>query len=268
MSSPSLANQIKALTFDVFGTCVDWRTSVVSALEEAAARKTASPSFSSSVPQDVQVLVKSFTHDSWASFAQEWRSSYGRFTWGFVPGSSAWKDIDTHHRDSLVELLDSHQLSGLYTPEEMERLSKVWHFLAPWPDSSAGIHELGKRFAVSTLSNGNQSLLADLNEHGDLGFQLLISAEDFKAYKPNPATYLGACRLLGLEPNQVAMVAAHLGDLDAAHELGLRTIYVERSNEESWKQDEPRYAEAKKWVDVWVSENEGGFLTVAERLGV
>ncbi|KAK3325252.1 HAD-like domain-containing protein [Apodospora peruviana] len=259
---------IKALTFDVFGTCVDWRTSVVSALGKAAAAKIESSSFSS-LPAKTQTRLQALSQDgSWGIFAQEWRHSYGQFTRGFVPGETAWKDIDTHHRDSLLSLLDKWQLSGVYDPAEIEALSKVWHYLDPWSDSSEGIHALGKRFATATLSNGNQSLLADLNSHGNLGFQRLISAEDFRAYKPNPAVYLGACRLLGLEPGQVAMAAAHLGDLAAARDLGLRTIYVERSREEEWQPDEERYREARQWVDLWVSEGEGGFIQVAKRLGL
>ncbi|KAK0728456.1 HAD-like domain-containing protein [Lasiosphaeria miniovina] len=267
MSSASLASQIKGLTFDVFGTVVDCRTPVTKALVEAAAAKIASPA-SGSLPPDIQARVRALTKDDWAAFTQEWLYSYGKFTHSFVPGVTEWKDIDTHHYDSFIELLDKWQLPGLYTPDEMKQLNKIWHALEPWPDSSEGIHKLGTRFKVSTLSNGNRSLLADLNEHGNLGFQYLASAEDFKAYKPNPATYLGACRQLGLEPSEVAMVAAHLGDLASARALGLRTIYVERRHEEDWKPDEERYREAKEWVDLWIKEDEDGFKEVAERLGI
>ncbi|KAK3945875.1 putative haloacid dehalogenase protein [Diplogelasinospora grovesii] len=269
MTSPLLEG-VKGLLFDVFGTVVDWRRSVEVFLKETASDKIASsPSFNASqVPPDTQARVRSLTDQDWATFAQEWRNSYGKFTRGFVPGETEWKDIDTHHRDSLVELLDKWQLNGLYTPGEIERLSKVWHYLVPWPDSSQGIHKLGTRFKTATLSNGNQSLLRDLDEFGNLGFQRLISAEDFKAYKPNPATYLGACKMLGLEPQQVAMVAAHLGDLAAARSHGLRTVYVERSREEELESDDERYGEARQWVDVWISQSQAGFIELAKELGL
>ncbi|KAM7195425.1 haloacid dehalogenase [Naviculisporaceae sp. PSN 640] len=270
MSSPSAAEKfqhVKGLTFDVFGTAVDWRTTVTDALIQAAADKAKSPEFSS-LPQDLQTKLNSVTKDSWGDFAQEWRNSYGKFILGFVPGKTPWKDIDAHHHDSLLELLDKWHLSGIYSPEELEKLSKVWHFLAPWTDASEGLHTLGKRFVVATLSNGNQSLLADLNEFGKLGFQRLISAEDFRAYKPNPATYLGACKALGFEPSQVAMVAAHLGDLAAARTHGLKTIYVERNREEDWDPEDERYRDAKGWVDLWITQEEGGFIEVARRLGL
>ncbi|KAK0635580.1 HAD-like domain-containing protein [Bombardia bombarda] len=259
--TPSLS-RIKALIFDVFGTCVDWRSSVVSALETAYLTK----------KKDSSLSLPS-TDPDWPLFAQQWRSSYGAFTRSFIPGTTPWKDIDTHHRDSLVELLRAWRLDGLYTPAEIESLSKVWHFLRPWPDSSTGLHALGKGkegglgLVVATLSNGNHALLADLDRFGNLGFERLISAEDFKAYKPNPATYLGACELLGFAPGEVVMVAAHLGDLAAARGNGLRTVYVEREGEEEWGRGDERYREAKGgWVDLWVGGDEEGFVEVARRL--
>ncbi|KAJ9156309.1 Haloacid dehalogenase [Pleurostoma richardsiae] len=263
----TLQDQIRALTFDVFGTVVDWRSSVEAALKREIHRKIDASSFTSLSPE-LQERVGSLTDKDLATFAQEWRDSYGVFTKGFVPGVTPWKDVDTHHYDSLVDLLDKWQLKGLLSQEETRALSLVWHRLAPWPDSSEGLHLLGTKLSTATLSNGNQSLLRDLNERGDLGFQKLISAEDFRAYKPNPSTYLGAAKALGVEPGELAMVAAHLGDLQAARGCGLRTIYVERPAEEAWGKDDERYAAAKEWVDIWVREGEGGFIEVARRLGL
>lgn len=119
---------------------------------------------------------------------------------------------------------------------------------------------------TATLSSGNRSLLADLDRFGGLGFARLMSAEDFKAYKPDPKTYLGAAEMIGARPEEVAMVAAHLGDLDAARKLGSRTTYVERRQEEGWQESEERYQAAKQWVDLWVGVDEGGFVEVARRL--
>ncbi len=258
---------IKGLAFDVFGTVVNWRYSIEEAMTQGAAGKIRSEAFTR-LPAEVQARAKKLTAADWAVFAQEWRGLYGKFTRSFVPGQTPWKDIDTHHRESLLELLDKWGLTGLYTADEIEGLSKTWHFLRPWPDSSEGIHRLGTRLITTTLSNGNQSLLRDLTGHGDLGFQQIISAEDFRAYKPSPTVYLGACKRLNLEPHQVAMVAAHLGDLASAREQGLRTIYVERSKEEAWKPGDENYENARNWVDMWVREDEEGFMEVAKRLGI
>lgn len=266
--SPFELQSLKALTFDVFGTTVTWRTPITLALTSAAKSKTSSPSFALLPPQTQQTLLS--LHPSfWPTFAQEWRTSYIKFTHSFTPSPSApWTSIDTHHQTSLTQLLAHHNLPNIFTPFEITHLSQTWHFLPPHPDSSPGVQALSQTYTTAALSNGNRSLLSDLNTHAKLGFQQLISAEDFKAYKPDPATYLGACRMLGYEPGEVAMVAAHLGDLEAASRCGMRTIYVERSGEEDWEMEEERYAGARKWVDLWVGEGEGGFVEVARRLGL
>lgn len=208
------------------------------------------------------------TDADWADFAQEWRNTYKHFVRSFIPGETKWRDVDTHHHLSLLELLNKWGLEGLYSDDEVEDLSKIWHFLDPWSDSSHGIQKLGTKFTTSTLSNGNQELLKDLDAHGDLGFKKLQSSADFKAYKPHPNVYLGAAKAMGLEPGEVAMVAAHLNDLKAARGCGFKTIYVERKEEEDWKVDSEEYSDAKSWVDMWVTVEEDGFVEVARRFGI
>ncbi|RGP81696.1 haloacid type ii [Fusarium longipes] len=253
--------KVKGLTFDVFGTTVDWRSTVTEELTLRAFRKT-----SSDIDQDLKARIQNLTEEDWGRFAQEWRKSYGKFTQGFDPEKHTWKTIDQHHYDSLVELLKAWNLSGLYSPSEVNSLSLVWHRLVPWDDSSAGLEKLGKTYKTSTLSNGNVSLLKDLNDFGNLGFQNLLSAEKFGAYKPNPRVYTGAVRELGLEPDEVAMVAAHLSDLAAARACGLRTVYIERPREEDWVEDDERYQQAKEWVDLWITADDEGFLTLVQKL--
>ncbi|KAI6784398.1 haloacid dehalogenase type II [Emericellopsis cladophorae] len=261
--SPSLIHplsSIKALTFDVFGTVVNWRLSVVDELSLRAHRKL------NSLPDDAPLRDRLSSVD-WSRFAQQWRDAYGRFTQGYDPARDTWKSVDEHHRDSLVELLGEYRLEDLYTDAEIASLSLVWHRLTPWDDSSAGLQTLNShRIITSTLSNGNTSLLQDLADFGSLPFQHLLSAETFKAYKPNPATYQGAARALGVDVGEVAMVAAHLNDLKAARDCGMKTIYVQRAQEEAWNEDDERYKEAKEWVDMWVAQDAGGFEEVARLL--
>lgn len=265
-TSMQALKRIKALTFDVFGTVVDWRTTVQDALHTALTTKLSSPDFAT-LPRGLQDRARALAPDWGPTFAQQWRDAYYHFTQKFRAGETPWKDIDAHHHDSLVELLDQWELSGLFTGAEVDELSRVWHRLAPWEDSAAGLARLGELGLVTaTLSNGNTALLEDLDENGGLGFARIISAADFKAYKPDPKVYLGAVEKLGVQPGEVAMVAAHLGDLDAARQSGLRTIYVERKQEEAWGKEEERYTAAKEWVDMWVGVDEGGFGEVARRL--
>ncbi|KAK4131111.1 haloacid dehalogenase [Trichocladium antarcticum] len=266
MASPQpypFPSPIKALTFDVFGTTVNRLNPVVAALTTLAATKLAT-----SPPSTTHRQLATLTPADWTLFAQQWHAAYGAFTRAFVRGTTPWRDVGTHFHDSLLVLLDQWRLGGVYTAAETEALGKVWHALTPWPDSAPGLARLKRAGLVtSTLSNGNRALLEDLDGFGGLGFQRLIGAEDFKAYKPAPEVYLGACKALGCEPGEVAMVAAHLEDLAAARALGLRTVYVERPGEEAWGVEEERYRLAREWVDLWVAEGEGGFDEVATRLG-
>ena len=125
-----------------------------------------------------------------------------------------------------------------------------------------------QRFTTATLSNGNVSLLQDLQRHGSLPFTHLFSAENFGAHKPSPQVYHGAANQLGLDPAQCTMVAAHLKDLKAAKSCGLRTIYVERELEEAWSADEVAKAKKDGFVDIWIDINTGGIIEVAKRLGI
>ncbi|KAI1812387.1 haloacid dehalogenase [Poronia punctata] len=264
---PETLKDIKALTFDVFGTVVDWRSTVVAELIKRARDKVASASFGT-LPEGLQFRFRAISDEDWARFAQEWRNSYGRFVVSFVPGQTEWKDIDAHHYDSLKVLLQDRDVTGVYDEDEVKSLSLIWHYLKPWDDSVSGLQKLGTRYVTATLSNGNRSLLGDLNSHGSLGFQHIISGEDFGAYKPHPSVYLGAARTLDRQPNEVAMVATHLSDLHAARAAGLRTIYVERKGEAIWSQDDDRWKDARKWVDLWISGEEEGFIDLARRLGI
>ncbi|KAJ0343305.1 hypothetical protein COL922a_000034 [Colletotrichum nupharicola] len=261
--SKDLSN-VKALTFDVFGTVVDWRSSVTDELTSRASAKAISETLSPAEKDKLAAV-------DWPTFAQEWRNSYKNFVHSYVPGQTAWKDIDAHHHDSLVELLHENRLEGVWSEDEIRDLSLVWHRLRPWPDSAAGLQRLGSKFVTATLSNGNWTLLDDLDSFGGLGFRKILSGEVWKAYKPNPVVYDGAVEALlgkGGEKGDVAMVAAHLGDLYAARGRGMRTVYVERAREEDWEVGSQKYEDAKGWVDVWVKVDEGGFEEVARRLGV
>lgn len=120
------------------------------------------------------------------------------------------------------------------------------------------------------MSNGNLSLLGDLRTYSAIPFTHIFSAELFGTYKPSPRVYLGAVEKLQLPPDQCAMVAAHLNDLRAAKDSGLKTIYVERPDEEDWSKDQVEEARQEGWVDLWIGSGNGnkGFVTVAERLGI
>lgn len=202
---------IRALVFDVFGTVVDWRGGVVREGEALTA-------------------ARGWQAD-WPAFADAWRAGYQpamqRAMQPGADGQVEWAHIDALHRGILETLLPRFGLDQL---DEAERahLNLVWHRLDPWPDVLAGLRRLKAKFTISTLSNGNISLLVDMAKRARLPWDCVLSAELFRRYKPDPAVYLGAAELLGVAPAELLMVAAHPSDLAAAAAAGLKTAYVER----------------------------------------
>lgn len=203
----SVANSVKALVFDVFGTVVDWRSSIIREGQLLAARK-------------------GFEVD-WAEFADRWRGGYGPAMNQVRTGELPWTKIDDLHRMILDELVVEFGLTGL-SEAELDHFNKAWHRLTPWPDTVGGLNRLKTKYVIVTLSNGNVSLLTNMAKNAGMPWDAVLSAELAKRYKPDPEAYLTAADLLGLPPEQVMMVAAHPGDLRAAARTGLRTAYVIR----------------------------------------
>jgi 2-haloacid dehalogenase len=202
-----MVSEVRALTFDIFGTTVDWRTGVA-----AEARR---------------IGALHGVEADWERLADAWRALYipymGRVRLGELP----WTNFDRLHRLSLDEVLSEVGADG-FDDDAREELTRAWERLPAWPDAVAGLARLGKRFIVSTLSNGNRSQQAALVRFASLPFQRQLSAEDVRHYKPDPEVYLGAASALGLAPYELMMVAAHKGDLRAAQAAGLRAAFVER----------------------------------------
>lgn len=198
---------IKALTFDVFGTVVDWRGSIIREGQLLAARK----------GYDID----------WASFADSWRSGYGPAMNRVRTGELPWTKIDDLHRMILDDLVLEYGLEGM-SEAELDYFNRAWHRLSPWPDTVAGLYRLKTKFVITTLSNGNVSLLTNMAKNAGLPWDAILSAELSGHYKPDPEAYLKAVDLLSLQPEQVMMVAAHPGDLRAAARVGMRTAYVIR----------------------------------------
>lgn len=197
----------KALVFDVFGTVVDWRASVIREGEELGRK------------EGIEV--------DWATFADAWRGRYAPSMDRVRRGEIPWTKLDDLHRASLEELLAEFGVHGL-SENEKDHFNRAWHRLEPWPDAVEGLTRLKSRYIIAPLSNGNVSLLTNLAKRAGLPWDLIFSAELVRHYKPDPETYLSVPELLDLEPEQVMMVAAHPDDLRAARRCGLLTAYVPR----------------------------------------
>lgn len=169
-----------------------------------------------------------------------------------------------------MQLLKDNSITELWRDDEVEEISKIWHYLNGWPDSSRGVKQLNQDgYKTCTLSNGNVELLQNMAKHADLQWKHIFSGEQFKAYKPSPQVYNGAAEKLGLPTNQCAMVAAHLDDLKAAKGCGYQTIYIERAGEENWSLQDTRAAKREGWVDMWIGLDErfdgGGIAEISRK---
>ncbi len=195
----------KILAFDVFGTVVDWH---------------------GSIRREAEAMMPGIDG---SAFALAWRAGYKPAMAEVRNGHLGWTRIDDLHRRILDRILPEF---GQDLPEaQRQYLNLAWHRLQPWPDAVEGLNRLKSRFTLVTLSNGNLSLLAHMAKQAQLPWDLILSAEVFRHYKPDPEAYLGVATVFDVTPNEVMLVATHEDDLDAAQRCGLQTAYVHRPTE-------------------------------------
>jgi 2-haloacid dehalogenase len=202
---------VRACLFDVFGTVVDWRTSVSRDLAAFAKQK-------------------GITGVDWLEFAVEWRKLYQPSMEEVRSGTRAFTILDVLHRESLDKLISRYGIKRL-SEADIEHMNRAWHRLDPWPDAVEGLKRLKSRYIIAPCSNGNIALMVNMAKRAGLPWDCILGAETARAYKPMPEAYLASCRQLGLAPASVMMVAAHNNDLRAAKAQGLQTAFVARRTE-------------------------------------
>lgn len=235
-------DHIGLLGFDVFGTVVDWRTSVARACEP----------FLRTHGIDADPLA----------FADAWRAQYQPSMEEIRSGRRPWVKLDVLNLENLQRVLGAHGVDADDVPFiQLETLNRCWERLDPWPDAVAGLQRLKQRYPIAPISNGHIAGMLHLARYGGLPWDVILGAEIAHAYKPQPAVYLASSTAAGLAPTEVCMVAAHNGDLAAARALGLAMIFVRRPREHGPQQTTDLAAD-HAW-DV-VAEN---MLEVADALG-
>jgi 2-haloacid dehalogenase len=201
---------IKALTFDTFGTVVDWRSSIIN---------------------DLSAFGRTRGLDTdWTAFVDEWKTAYKPGMDKVRKGEWPWTTIDGIYRRALDAMAPRYGLDRL-DEASLHHINRVWHRLLPWPDSVPALTRLKKKFLISTLSNGDVAMLANMAKVGGLPWDAVLCGQVFRHFKPDPEIYLGAIELLGCEPHEVMMVAAHNDDLKHARSHGMRTGFVLRASE-------------------------------------
>ncbi len=204
------SSDVKALIFDVFGTVVDWRTSITK--------------------QGRQFGKDNGVEADWEAFADAWRGKYQPFMSKVRTGELPWTNLDGLHRMALEEALAEFEIYGL-SEEAKAGFNLAWHRLDPWPDSVPGLYRLKRRFIIAPMSNGNVALMTNMAKNGGLPWDCILGAELARHYKPDPESYQTAVDLLMLRPEQVLMVAAHQSDLLSAQKVGLKSAFVPRPME-------------------------------------
>jgi 2-haloacid dehalogenase len=233
---------VKALTFDVFGTVVDWRGSIA---REAA---------------ELLGADKGLERD-WNAFALSWRNRYQPAMERVRSGNRGFVKLDVLHRENLLEVLEEFEIAGL-SEAEIDHLNFAWHRLDPWPDTVPGMSRLRTRYPLATLSNGNVALIVNMARRAGLPWDAVLGAEVARAYKPMPEAYLSAADMLGVAPAECMLVAAHNDDLMAAKAAGLGAAFVCRPTEVA-DQDQTKDREPWDGVDVAATS----FEDLADKLG-
>jgi 2-haloacid dehalogenase len=198
---------VKAMAFDVFGTVVDWRRSIIQELGAFGQAKGISI--------------------EWDAFVDDWKGCYRPGMDAVRAGKLPWTSVDGIYRRKLGALLLEYGIHGLSEAETI-LLNRAWHRCHPWPDVVAGLTRLKSKYVLSTLSNGDMACMVTMAKRGGLPWDCILCAEIFRHYKPDPEVYRGAIELLGWEPEEIMMVAAHNYDLRAARLHGMRTAFIPR----------------------------------------
>jgi 2-haloacid dehalogenase len=204
---------IKAILFDVFGTTVDWLSSMTAHGQRLGAERR--------IDAD------------WGALAHAWRARYPHATKPVREGKRPWTGFDDLHREQLDKILGDFGKAKRLSSADRDVLTYGWHFLQAWPDVVPGLQTLKRHYIIGPLSNGTTRQMIDLARWSGLPWDVVLGADLFRTYKPADKIYLGAASFLGLNPAEILMVASHNQDLEAAKKNGMRTCFVHRSTEDS-----------------------------------
>lgn len=201
-------SSIKALTFDMQGSLLDFYSTIVDAGTRLAGSR------------GIDV--------DWTELLDRWRKAYRVQLNDILAGTMPWKSTDSIYRTTLDGILGEAAWGHLLSSADRDELSAAWSTLKPWPDTWPGLMQLRKRYTVSTLSNGSMASIIHIVKTHDLPFDCVLTAELVNSSKPDPRVYALAQKSLGVRADQILMVACHKYDLAAAKQCGFKVAFVPR----------------------------------------
>ena len=204
------AEGVKALVYDVFGTCTDWRNGVA---------------------RDAERILKPLGYNlDWLAFADAWRALYQPSMEEVRSGRQPFAKLDILHRRMLDQIRPKFGL-GKLDNKVADDLNLAWHRIDTWPDVVPGFVRLKRKFMLAPCSNGNIALMVDVARRNNIPWDAILGSEIARDFKPKPAVYLMTAAALNLRPEEVMMCAAHSEDLRTAASNGLRTAHIARPGE-------------------------------------
>jgi 2-haloacid dehalogenase len=240
MGVDRVTKNVKAIAFDVQGTCVDFYQPILRA--------------GAAVNRDKGLDV------NWAALSAQWRELYRAAMDAVIAGRRDWLRVDRIYREALDKLVEANGLSDRLDGAERDELNNVWTRLDPWPDAIEGLARLRRHYLTSTLSNAGMASVVALVKHANLPFDAVLTAELARSYKPAPAVYQLAVDYLGYPPDQILMVACHKYDLKAARAFGMKTAFVPRPLE--FGPEATPDISPEGWFDIYATS----FIDLADKL--
>src|ERR1700682_5002100 len=198
-------SQFTAISFDCYGTLIDWESGILPVLRDVLGSHGQSQSLSDAA---ILELYGEFEADAESGPYQSYRDVLQSVVWAFARPS--------HFEASSAEIRSLHESVP------------AWQ---PFPDTVTALRELHTRYKLVVISNIDDDLFAETRKHLDVEFDGVITAEQARSYKPSINNFQRALRTLALSPERLLHAAQSIyHDVVPARSLGISTVWVNRKS--------------------------------------
>lgn len=197
-----MESEFDIITFDCYGTLIDWESGIVNALQAEAAR--------AGVALDRGQIIEAYMAEEPAVEAQPYR---------------LYRDVlgETARRVAASLGLEVARDRAGFLAESLPD----WQ---PFPDTNPSLERLARKFALGILSNTDDDLLEATLRHFTVDFALIVTAEQVKSYKPAHAHFVEGLRRAGGR-RLLHAAQSYYHDVTPASEMNIPVVWVNRKNE-------------------------------------